>query len=97
MWNACASSAFDVPTGTKQGGILSADYFALYVHDLIERSKSSGFGREIINLYCKSYYLPTSLSSFPFPVTDYKKMLSSCVASCKHFCLDFHVMKSKLI
>ena len=38
------SSAFDIPTGTKQGGILSPDFFAMYVHDLIEILKSSGFG-----------------------------------------------------
>ena len=47
-WNNSISRVFDVPTGTKQGGVLSPDFFSMYMHDLIELLKNSGFGCHVI-------------------------------------------------
>ena len=49
-WGKSESACFDVPTGTKQGGILSPDFFALYMHDLIQHLKDSGYGCHIIQV-----------------------------------------------
>ena len=49
-WNTNYSKSFNVPTGTKQGGILSPDLFSLYVDDLIHLLVDSGFWCHIINL-----------------------------------------------
>ena len=49
-WSRSMSRAFEIPAGTKQGGILSPDFFALYMHDLIEILKSSGFGCLVIQV-----------------------------------------------
>ena len=35
-WNEKMSGSFDIPTGTKQGGILSPNLFSMYMHNLIE-------------------------------------------------------------
>ena len=48
-WSNKCSFSFDIPTGTKQGGILSPDMFALYMHDLINELKSCGFGCHAIS------------------------------------------------
>ena len=47
-WNNETSFDFGIPTGTKQGGILSPDIFAMYMHDLIVELQSSGFGCHVI-------------------------------------------------
>ena len=57
-WNNQKSQTFDVPTGTKQGGVLSLDLFSLYMHDLIDLLKQSGYGCHVINvciacIFCK--------------------------------------------
>ena len=60
-WKGQKSCAFDVDTGTKQGGILSTDFFSLYMHDLIELLKS-------VLVVCS---LQMILSFFLPHVTDY--------------------------
>ena len=49
-WRTSTSRVFDVPTGTKQGGILSPSYFAMYMHDLIEELRGSGYGTYVIQM-----------------------------------------------
>ena len=36
--------------GTKQGGILSPDFFSIYIHDLIKILRKTGIGCHLIDL-----------------------------------------------
>ena len=47
-WNGAESYVFDIPTGTKQGGILSPDFFSVYMDDLMYLLINSGFGCKVI-------------------------------------------------
>ena len=47
-WNGSMSGEFSISTGTKQGGILSPNFFAFYMHDLIKILKKSGYGCYVI-------------------------------------------------
>ena len=50
-WAGSRSSYFNVLCGTKQGGILSPDFFSIYINDLIGDLKRLGVGCHIIGIY----------------------------------------------
>ena len=96
-WNASMSNAFDIPTGTKQGGILSPDFFGLYMHGLIERLKLSGFGCDIISMIIACIFFADDIVLLSPSRHGLQQMLNICVEYCKEFCLDFNVTKSKVM
>ena len=89
--------AFDVDTGTKQGGILSPDFFALYMHDLIEKLKACGFGCQVIELVIACLFFADDLVLLSPSRYGLQQLLNICVAYCKEYCLDFNVKKSKVM
>ena len=50
-WNNAKSEPFGVFSGTKQGGVLSPDFFSLYINDLIVLLRKSGYGCHIIRVF----------------------------------------------
>ena len=50
-WASARSNSFRVLCGTKQGGILSPDFFSIYINDLIILLKRSGIGCHIIRQF----------------------------------------------
>ena len=91
------SRAFDIPAGTKQGGILSPDFFALYMHDLIEILKSSGFGCLVIQVCIACLFFADDLVLLSPSRYGLQQLLDICASYCKKFCLDFNVKKSKVM
>ena len=52
VWLSMISSPFDVACGIRQGGVLLPFLFAVYVDDLIERLRGSGYDIYIGCLFC---------------------------------------------
>ena len=50
-WGDSYGNYFDVPLGTKQGGISSPGYFGLYVNDMIELLRKQGIGCHILKTF----------------------------------------------
>ena len=96
-WNGVMTRAFDIPSGTKQGGILPPDVFALYVHDLIQLLKDSGFGCYIIQVCIACIFFADDIVLLSPSRYGLQKLLNICVSHCKKFCLDFNVKKSKVM
>ena len=96
-WNGQMSSDFAIPTGTKQGGILSPDFFAMYMHDLIERLRLSGFGCKIIHIIIACIFFADDIVLLSPSRHGLQQMLDICIQYCKEFCLDFNVKKSKVM
>ena len=96
-WKSQSSCAFDVGTGTKQGGILSTDFFSLYMHDLIDLLTSSGFGCHIIQICIACLFFADDIVLLSPSRYGLQQLLDICVAYCKEFCLDFNVRKSKVM
>ena len=93
-WNNHLSNVFDIPTGTKQGGILSPDFFAMYMHDLIEILKSSGFGCYVINVCIACLFFADDIVLLSPSRHGLQKLLDICITYCKKYCLYFKVKKS---
>ena len=96
-WNGHMSSDFDIPTGTKQGGILSPNFFGLYMHELIEKLKSCGFGCKVILILIACLFFADNIVLLSPSRHGLQQMLDICVSYCKMYCLDFNVKKSKVM
>ena len=94
-WNGSMSRTFGIPSGTKQGGILSPDFFAMYVHDLIELLTKSGYGCDIIRIIIACIFFADDVVLLSPSRYGLQMLLNTCVTYCKTFCLDFNVKKSK--
>lgn len=96
-WGNMGSDAFDVPTGSKQGGILSPDFFKLYAHDLINKLKDSGYGCYVIQMCIACIFFADDIVLMSPSRHGLQSLLDICVQYCKEFCLDFNTKKSKVM
>ena len=93
-WRTSTSRVFDVPTGTKQGGILSPSFFAMY---LIEELRGSGYGTYVIQMCLACIFFADDIVLLSPSRHGLQQLLNICFAYCKKFCLDFNVKKSKIM
>ena len=84
-------------SGTKQGGILSPDFFAMYMHDLIELLRASGFGCHVIRMCLAYIFFADDIVLLSPSRYGLQALLNICVSYCKKYCLDFNVKKSKVM
>ena len=96
-WNNRQSGVFDIPSGTKQGGILSPDFFALYIDELISILKNSGYGCHAISLCIACIFFADDMVLLSPSRYGLQKMLNICVDYCSKYCLDFNVKKSQVM
>ena len=96
-WNDKFSSSFDVLTRTKQGGILSPDFFAMYMHDLIKKLESCGYGCKVAQLYVACLFFADDIVLLSPSRAGLQELLNICASYCETFCLDFNVKKSKVM
>ena len=96
-WNNIHSKVFDIPSGTKQGGILSPDFFALYIDELISILKRSGYGCYIIRMCIACIFFADDMVLLSPSRRGLQEMLNICVDYCKMYCLDFNTQKSQVM
>ena len=96
-WNKMESSSFDIPSGTKQGGILSPDFFSLYMNDLILLLEKCGFGCHLINMFIGCIFFADDIALISPSRHGLQCLIDVCSDYCKRFCLDFNIKKSKIM
>ncbi|KAK3089516.1 hypothetical protein FSP39_004221 [Pinctada imbricata] len=62
-WEGAVSSPFNIHQGVRQGGILSADLYKLYVNQLLNRLSDSALGAHIGDTVCNAPTCADDLSS----------------------------------
>jgi hypothetical protein len=72
-------------------GVLSPDFFAIYIDDLILILKQSGIGCHILNIFLACIPFADDMSLLD-PTRD-----ALPLRYCKQFCLQFNVKKTKVI
>ena len=82
-WNNVTSRAFDIPTGTKQGGILSPDFFALYMDDLIQILRSSGYGCQVIQIIIACIFFADDVVLMSPSRHGLQQLLDICMEYCR--------------
>ena len=96
-WGEAVSEEFDVPIGTKQGGITSTKYFSLYVNDLIVILRKRGLGCHVIQLFIGCILFADDLALLAPSRGALQQMIDISLAFCNKNGLNFNVKKSKVM
>ena len=96
-WSNARSNSFRVLCGTKQGGILSPDFFAVYINDLIVLLKSMGVGCHMIDLFIACLLFADDMSLIAPTREALQQLIDVCASYCSRFCLKFNVTKTKVM
>ena len=96
-WGDAYSDEFEVPLGTKQGGISSPKYFSVYVDDMVKLLRSCGYGCHLIKTFVGCILFADDLALIGPSRTALQKMINICHDYCSKFCLEFNAAKSKVL
>lgn len=96
-WNGTFSEYFDVPSGSKQGGILSPEFYSLYVNDLIVLLKRAGLGCHIMMMFLAAILFADDLALLAPSRGVLQFMINICHSYCKMYCLEFNPKKTKVM
>ena len=96
-WANTRSKSFRVLCGTKQGGILSPDFFAIYIDDLIKELRKLKIGCHIINHFIACLLFADDVSVIAPTRGALQQLINVCANYCSKFCLKFNVGKTKII
>ena len=94
-WGNVYSNDFDVPLGTKQGGISSPGFFSVYVDDLVKILRNSGVGCHMIRVFVGCILFADDLALLAPSRYALQKMIDLCQVYCDKYCLQFNAAKSK--
>ena len=96
-WADVLSDEFDVPLGTKQGGISSPGFFSLYINDMVELLRKKGVGCHIINMFLACILFADDLALLAPTRNALQIMINACKEYCDIHCLSFNAKKSKVM
>ena len=96
-WADSFSDVFPVPLGTKQGGIMSPRFFALYINDLIVALRKSGIGCHLVKLFVACILFADDLALMAPSRSALQSLINICHDYCSKYCLSFNTNKSKIM
>ena len=91
------SEEFDIPSGTKQGGIISPNLFSLYINDIATMLRKHGVGCHFIDIFVACILFADDMALLAPSRSALQKMIDLCSEFCRKFCLSFNVKKSKVM
>ena len=74
-----------------------ADFFAIYINDLIEILRSMGLTCHLINLFIACLLFADDMSVIAPTREALQRLLDVCASYCQKFCLRFNVAKTKVM
>ena len=96
-WGEALSEEFNVPLGTKQGGISSPKFFSVYIDDIVKILRNSGVGCHLIDTFVGCLLFADDLALLAPTRSALQNMINLCSAYCDKFCLQFNTKKSKVM
>ena len=96
-WGQSCSDSFSVKCGSKQGGILSPDFFSVYINDLIKILRMMSIGCHILKYFIASILFADDMTLLAPTRNSMQQLLDVCADYCVKFCLKFNVNKTKML
>ena len=96
-WNSKLSQPFNVSNGVRQGGVLSPLFFSVYIDELLNKLKKSGFGCNIGSYYFGALGYADDVVLLCPTKEGLKNMIKICEAYANEHDLIFNGNKSKLL
>ena len=96
-WNNVLSSSFRVPSGVRQGGVLSPHLFAIYMDDLIADLRKLKHGCFISNLFLACIVYADDICLLAPCRSALQSLLDACESYADKWCLTYNPSKSKIM
>ena len=97
LWNSVLGESFKVFSGVRQGGVLSPYLFALYINDLIDDVKNSGYGIHIGSVFIGCILYADDILLLSGSCTGLQQMVDICAKYGKTWDICFNSSKSHCI
>ena len=94
-WNGFLGDWFLITAGVRQGGILSPDFYNIYVDDLIRILRESKVGCHISNLFAAAIFYADDMCVLAPSLRGLQKLLDLCNAYCIEWDICLNVKKTK--
>ena len=95
QWDGHYSEWFHVSAGVRQGGILSPDFYSIYVDDLVGILQSSGVGCYIANTFAALLMYADDMAVLSPSLKGLNKLLHLCEEYCLEWDIGLNAQKSK--
>ena len=96
-WQDSLSDAFRVISGVRQGGVLSAHFWSVYMDDLIDELRKSGVGYYISNYFIASILYADDVCLLAPSRKAIQTLLDICAKYASLWCILYNEQKSKLM
>ena len=96
-WNDCYSAEFSINNGVKQGAIISAPLFALYVEPMLKRLNKTKVGCHVGNLCANAFAYADDLVILSPSCTALNEMINVCELYAQEYKLKFNPEKCTLL
>ena len=96
-WIDAFSEYFNVPSGVRQGGILSPYFWAVYVDDLIVRLRESGYGCYIASIFAACVFYADDVALLSPTVHGMQSLIDICASYGHENALKYNFKKTKVM
>ena len=96
-WGDALSPEFPIPLGTKQGGISSQKFSAVYIDEIEESLRKSRLGCHLAGIFVGAILFADDLALVSPSRVALQKMVNICHNVCNNLCLHFNSKKSKVL
>ena len=93
-WGSYTTQYFDLCNGVKQGGVISAIFFTLYIDRLMIKLKESGYGCHMNGTFMGALSYADDITIISPSIRGLNKMLSICAEFANNYCITFNCAKS---
>ena len=94
-WDDQWSDWFQITAGVRQGGVLSPDFYCLYVNELINILKSSGAGCYILDVFAAALIYADDMAVLAPSLKGLQRLLKHCEEYCNEWDILLNGKKSK--
>ena len=86
-WGQSYSEPFEVTCGTKQGGIISPDFFGIYVDEIVDLLKATGIGCRVLLLFLACILFADDLALLAPTRSALQSLVNVCISFFDSNCL----------
>ena len=97
IWNGCKSNLFGVSNGVRQGSILSAHFFVIYIDNLLILLNNSKIGCNIFNIFINNLAYADDIILLSPSVYALQLLIDMCVEYASEHNIIFNSSKSECI
>ena len=96
-WGEEYSEWFFVSAGVRQGGVLSPNFYSIYVDDLIKRILLTGIGCYYLSVFAAALFYADDMAILAPSIKGLTKILTICNDYCIEWDVCLNAKKSKIV